>query len=482
MSRIVHLLTYLAISFTVYLISAFAPVTAQEYSIKFKINGLKDTTCLIAYYYASSTYIKDTVLVDGSGRCTYKAPADLPKGLYVFVINDKTYFDFVINNDRKFSMETSRANPSEHMVIRESPDNELFYQYLKNNREKYDLIQKIQDEAKNAGDPKDTTGVYSTRINEVNKELISYRLDLVKKYPDSFIAFMINAMKEPEVPDPPVLPGGRIDSAFSYRYYKAHYWDGTNFTDDRLLRTPVFYNKLKKYFSSLVVQNPDSVIREVDEMIERTRPNEEMFKYMVWFTTYQYENPEYMGFDKVFVHIVDTYYISGQVTWLNPTVKENIIKKANKIRPLLLGEVAPNMIMVDTNNQLVSMHAIQARFLVILFWDPECGHCEKEIPVIKTLYDTYREKYNLEVLAVCSDTSLVKWKKAIQKKNMTWINVDGPRTLTGDYHEQYDISSTPVIYLLNDRKEIIAKRLPAEKIEMFIENYIRKEERDKKKQ
>ena len=56
---------------------------------------------------------------------------------------------------------------------------------------------------------------------------------------------------------------------------------------------------------------------------------------------------------------------------------------------------------------------------------------------------------------------------------MNWINVDGPRTLTGDYHDQYDIISTPVIYLLNEKKEIIAKRLPADKVEGFIENYIK---------
>ena len=54
---------------------------------------------------------------------------------------------------------------------------------------------------------------------------------------------------------------------------------------------------------------------------------------------------------------------------------------------------------------------------------------------------------------------------------MNWINVDGPRTLTGDFHEQYDINSTPVIYLLDDQKKIIAKRLAADKIGYFLENY-----------
>ncbi|MCX6266490.1 MAG: DUF5106 domain-containing protein, partial [Bacteroidetes bacterium] len=139
----------------------------------------------------------------------------------------------------------------------------------------------------------------------------------------------------PEVPNAPILANGRPDSAFGYRYFKAHFWDGSDFTDDRLLRTPVFHNKLKKYFDNIVVQNPDSVIIEVDALIEKSRPNPEMFKYMVWFSTYRYENPEYMGFDKVFIHIVDKYYVTGQTTWITQSVNENIIKKAAKIRPLL---------------------------------------------------------------------------------------------------------------------------------------------------
>ena len=463
----------LAILFLFFIIMNYGVKAQSGYNIKFRINGLKDTTCLVAYYYSNGTYIKDTLKVDGSGRCDYKAPADLPKGLYVLVITDKIFFDFVINNDHKFSMETTPSDPINKMEIKDSPENDLFYKYLRYNREKFDQVQELDKKSKLVADQKDSLKILSEKVSLINKDLIAFKLGIVAKYPNSFTALMINAMKEPEVPEIPILPNGRPDSTFGYRYYKAHFWDGTDFTDDRLLRTPVFHNKLKKYFETIVVQNPDSVIREVDIFIEKARPNPEMFKYLVWFTTYKYENPEYMGFDKVFVHIVDTYYVTGQTTWITPTVNENIIKKANKIRPLLIGKIAPNMIMQDTSLKLVSMHNVTADFLLLLFWDPDCGHCEKEIPILREFHEQNKVKYGFEIFAVCSDTSLVKWKNSIKKKNMPWINVDGPRTLTGDYHEQYDIISTPVIYLLDRKKEIIAKRIPADKVGSFIENYLK---------
>jgi peroxiredoxin len=450
------------------------PVSAfpEGYQIKFRVKGLHDTTCMIANYYGNGTYVKDTLKVDATGRFTFKDKDDLPKGIYLVVITDKNYFEFIVNNDKKFSMETDINDVYGKMILHDTPENSLFYDYLSYNRKMFEEIMTLNKKKELMKDQKDSILLINEKIAGLNNAIVKYKLDLVKKYPESFVAFFINAMKEPEIPEVPILANGRTDSTFLYRYFKSHFWDGTDFTDDRLLRTPIFHNKLKKYFDQVLIQKPDTIIKEIDLYIEKARPNEEMFKYMVWFATNHYETSEIMGFDKIFVHVIDTYYVTGQASWTNKTVLENLIKKANKLKPLLIGEKAPNMIMLDTNNQLVSMHNLNADFLILLFWDPDCGHCEQELPKLKDFYDNNKEKYNLEIFSVCSDTSLVKWKKAIKKKEMNWINVDGPRTLTGDYHEQYDISTTPVLYILNRKKEIIAKHLRTDQIAQFLKNYI----------
>jgi thiol-disulfide isomerase/thioredoxin len=443
------------------------------YLIRFQVKGMKDTICLIATYYGNGTYVKDTVKVDAAGRFTFKANADCPKGIYLAVINDKSYFEFIVNNDRKFSMETDRKDLSGKMVITGSPENQLFYDYLKYNKTRFAEIQAVQKLIVRGKTSKDSIKLLNDKSEAINKEIIRYKLEIAEKHPSSFVAFFINAMREPEVPEIPTLPNGRKDSTFAYRYTKAHYWDGTDFTDDRLLRTPVFDNKLKKYFDKILYQNPDSIIKETDILIEKARPNPEMFKYLVWYATYHSENSEIMGFDRIFVHVVDSYYLTHEATWERPAVVENLIKKANKIRPLLIGQIPPNMVMLDTNNQPLSMYSVKSNFLILFFWDPDCGHCEQEIPKLKDFYNKQKDTLGLKIFAVCSDTSLVKWKSTIRKKKMEWINVNGPRTLTGDYHEQYDITTTPVVYILNNRKEIIAKRLVTDQFLQFFKNYIK---------
>ena len=46
---------------------------------------------------------------------------------------------------------------------------------------------------------------------------------------------------------------------------------------------------------------------------------------------------------------------------------------------------------------------------------------------------------------------------------MNFINVNGPRAITPHYAELYDIYSTPVIYLLDEKKTIISKRIEADR-------------------
>ena len=89
-------------------------------------------------------------------------------------------------------------------------------------------------------------------------------------YPKTFLAKIFKTMSEPEIPDPPKDAKGNItDSTFQFRYYKYHYWENVDFGDERLLRTPIFQNKIKTYMNQLTAQTPDSIIVSADTIIEK---------------------------------------------------------------------------------------------------------------------------------------------------------------------------------------------------------------------
>jgi hypothetical protein len=61
----------------------------------------------------------------------------------------------------------------------------------------------------------------------------------------------------------------------------------------------------------------------------------------------------------------------------------------------------------------------------------------------------------------------------IKEMNMKWITVNGPRTYVGPYQDLYDAATTPSLYVLDNKKKIIGKKIPIEKLEDFLTHYER---------
>ncbi|HRY99221.1 MAG TPA: DUF5106 domain-containing protein [Bacteroidales bacterium] len=461
----------LLLAFPLLVLQAQPRSGSQGYRIQITIPDFTDTTVYLANYYGDKTYMTDTAFADVKGKAVFEGLEPLPGGIYILAIGKNRVIEFIVNKEQRFELSTSGPDFVENMKISGSPENQLFFDYMRFNSSKYKEVQPIQKELKELKEDDPRAQELRNSLQAINDEVEKYKADLVDQHPQSFIASFFKAMREPEVPDAPILPDGRKDSTFAYRYYKSHYWDGTDLADDRLLRTPVFHGKLDRYFEKVLMQQVDTLIAEADRIIALSRPNKEMFKYLVWYLTIKYETSKVMGFDEIFVHMVDRYYSTGEAYWVNETVKTNITERANILRPILLGRTAPNMIMLDTNRVPVALHNIQAKYTIILFWDTECGHCKKETPKLKKFYEEEKDKYGFEVFAVCTDTSYAKMKKYVREGGWKWVNVNGPRTLTGDYHDTYDVYSTPVIYLLDEKKKIIAKRLLTDQLADFIRRY-----------
>jgi thiol-disulfide isomerase/thioredoxin len=403
-----------------------------------------------------------------TGEMLFEGKEKLPGGMYFIVLPKTKYFEVVITNEQNFTIETDTSNFVKNMKVKGNMEDKRFYEYLNYAVLREKILEPLKRRYQQNKDNKDSIEIIRKEMDKIDKEVKDYKMTYVKNFPNDLMAKVFMGSKDPELPEIPILPNGRKDSAFSYSYYKDHFWDNIDFSDERLLRTPIISHKIKTFFENVVMQIPDSIIKEGDKLIEKTKGNKEFFKYVVWYLTYTYETSKIMGFDAVFVHQVNTYYKTGQAWWISKTTLDNIIKRSNKIEPNLLGKVAPNMIMQDTNLNLQSLHAVKAKYTLILFWDYNCSHCKTEMPHIKELYDKLRKEMTFEIFGVCTDTNMAEMKKFIHLHKMSWINVNGPRTLTGSYGDQYDIYSTPVLFLLDEKKVILAKRISYDQIEECI--------------
>lgn len=445
-------------------------IASGGYEIKVRINGLRDTICYLGNHFGDKQYVRDTVRVDHDGWALFKGKEDLPGGIYLVVLPSHTYFEMVVN-EQKFTLETDTLDFVKNMKVTGSMENKLFndHQRFIIERTQYSMALKGRLDANKNN--KDSTDAIRKEISQTDKDVKDYRLKIMRDFPNTFMAKIIKTMSEPEVPDPPKDEKGNItDSTFQFRYYKAHYLENTDFSDDRLLRTPLLQTKIKTYTQQLTVPVPDSIIQSVDTIIEKSRANKEVFKYCVATLANFYETSNIMGYDKVFVHIAEKYYLSNDAYWADSTLKAKIHERVMKIKPNILGEKAYNLVMPDTGLVMHSLSDVKEKYTILAFWDPTCSHCKHEIPMLSQYRDSARAAgISVEVFSVGIESDIDLWKKFIRDNKLKWINVSDLYNNT-NFRNYYDIYSTPVIYLLDDQKRIIAKRLDTDKIRDFISN------------
>ena len=450
----------------------------DAYNIKIKINNLSNTACYMGYHFAEKQYVSDTIKVDAKGNMVFSGTKPLDGGIYLVVTPSKKYFEVIIAGETEFSMETDTLDFIKNMKVKGSKENEWFYAYLNFMGEKSKMLEPLNKKMEQYKSNKDSADAIRKRMSKIDSEVKEYKINFMKAQPNSFLAKIFRTSQDPEVPEAPKLPNGRTDSTFAYKYFKAHFFDGVDFSDARLLRTPLLYNKYKQYLEKLTYQIPDSIAEACVYLCEKAKANKEVFKYTVVYTTSTYESSKIMGMDAVFVRLVEDYYNTGQAFWADSTLMFKITDRARILKPLLLGKKAPNLLLYDNKKQIQQLWAVKSKYTILCFWDPDCSHCKKAVPQLADTYHKSLKAKGFEVFAVCTETEEAKWLKFIEDNKLDWINV-ADLELHNHFRSIYDISSTPVIYILNEKKEIIAKKLGVEQVEDFMDNYIKAEQKRK---
>lgn len=489
--------------------SLFAQKTAHK--IEVKIDGIKDTTLFLGYHYGAKKLVSDTIRVDSKGNGIFQGDSLLDGGLYMILTPDYRYFEVVMDNsDQVFKLQTDTIDFVGNLKIEGSESNTVFLQYQKKSSEMYRVRKPALDNLK-ALYAEDTTKfnkkelvayhdsitIMRNRIDSVRDAMLAYEDDIIKKYPTSLLTSILNCTHDIKIPDYPRDANGNItDSLFKYKYMKNHYFDNVNLGDERLLRTPVYEAKIDDYFDRQILQIPDSIIPQIDFLMNRILQQENKgYEGKMYYNTLhhlfmKWQNPKYMGLDNIFVYIMGEYYLKGKV----PARVQNDTAYMNKIKERYtntvhnqIGVQAKDMLLYKMGQDTLDEHfgwtklsMVKSPYIVLYFWDTDCGHCKKIIPEWHKLYqENGFKKKGVETFLVFTQTDMEKWKKFISDQNMfDCINVFDPYQNT-NFRTYYDIYSTPVVYVLDRERKIIAKRLPPETVVDVLNRELEKDAKKK---
>ncbi len=454
---------------------------AKDLPYSFEVTGVSDTAIYLANYYGEKLFYADTAFADSKGRFGFKEVAPEKEGKYAVVLPGQKYFEIIIADGERIVMQTDTTDYIDYMKITESENNKIMYAYIDFLAEKKTERERIFMEIEeNEGNP-EVTAALKAEYNRLNEAVIAYQKAMPEKHPDKLAAREVAMGMEPEPP-----AELQEDREKAYYWYKRHYFDQFDLNDDRIVRLPIFHNKLMNYITKTVVQDPDTLIKAVDELVARTEQGSEVFKYIVHYATYHFETSKIMGQDRVFVHMVDTYYKTGKADWMNEENLDKITDKADSKRYTLIGNKLPELILADTAETWISTHRdIKNKYLLVYFYDPDCGHCKKVTPKLVEFYKNYEG--DLAVYAVSGNNDN-KWLKFVKKNEMPFFNVSIPQKayedadfatslLTGKktnyhslrYQEHYDVYSTPKLILTDGERRILAKDIGVEQLGEILE-------------
>lgn len=459
------------------LVNAQSPAPATHISLEVK--PYKNQWVYLAYYYGGIKALADSAFLNADSKGVIKTSKALPQGIYLLASPNKSIlFEMMMGEDQTFSVQADTSDIEGSLKFSGSAENDLFANYTNF----------LAPRAKQADSLQRTMGSLSPQaaqqagntLQQLNQQIMQYRQKLMDEHPQSLLALMFKTLKNVNYPPKLAQPLTRQDTIAQYRFGKDHYWDDVDFMDGRLVRTPVFENKLADYLENWVSPEADSVIFEFNWMIALGRNDDEMFRYLISYFVDHYMYPKIMGQDKVFLHVYEQY-LSGdkpKADFLNAQQMKIIRDRAYMLMANQLGTKAWDMNLPDPSGKMQSMYNLKAAYTIVAFWDVHCGKCKEDMPKMDTLFQQKWKAKNVQVYAVMvNESSLNDWKPFIEKLNSKWIHVHQPADMraaeekagTPNFRQLYDMRSTPTLFLLDADKRIIAKNIGLNDLDKLLE-------------
>lgn len=435
----------------------------NDVHIKFKIAGLSaDATCRLAYYHGSKQYVKDNELsLEEDGYIHFRGDS-IVSGIYLLVFPNKSYLEFLLT-ERSFTLTTSIDELVLDMVVEGSEDNQVFFDYLKFIGRKSKEIQDLSLVAGEQASPEQ-----EAQKLRIGKEVMAYQQQLVKEYARTAVGIFVKGNIESPVAQAPEGMTEAEAQNFVLYQYRRHFFDHIDWTSSLLWRSPILSSKIQVYLEKLTYALPDSQIVAVQRILKMVEEggNKDMFQYILIDFVNRYALSKLICFDKVYVYLVENYYLVGKASWISKESLTKMNQRVSILRNVQCGKMAPNISLPNTEGTMLSLWDIEAEHLVLLFWKPGCQSCQATAQQLRDLQNTMPDK--LSVVAVCTTDSKDEWLDWIRTNNLEkWVNLYNAGDAY-DFSQLYDVNTAPMLYVLDEKLLIQQKRIDVSSLEALL--------------
>ncbi len=455
-------------------------------------------------FYGEKNRVINSIIADSNGFFQFPFTKESYVGMYRVRFGKGKFVDMIYNQeDIEFTLNPPDSQAAgfysvtDNIIISVSKENKLYYDFLQvieHNQKRLALLNQlkplyqpeekavthngqINDSIKSRNNVKvaENVNTFNDQIDNELKNLKKRQKGYIKKLTnnnsDTYVAKIVKTMQNPQ-------PKIELSKDEEGKFVKDHFFDNVDFDDITLLNSNVIPSKIWTYFGFYrdkelsKEQQEEAFIKALDVIMVEAEVNETVFAFVLDIITRKFEKS---GYELAFTYITENY-VFGDLCKNDDFGLDNSVfsdraselkDKVEKIKGLAIGKIAPEIILSALTGNHQKLTDIDAEYTLILFWASWCQHCTVTMPALKDLYDGYKDK-GFEVLAISIDEDRAAWMNAITQGKYNWTNYTELKGWDSKPAIDYNVWTTPKMYLLNKEKRIVGKPSTIEEVEVFI--------------
>jgi peroxiredoxin len=443
---------------------------AESPDIKVQVNNAPAGMSYLIGTYVGNNYRVDSSRVDNKGSLRFKRDEPYIPGMYFVVFQDNSNFQVLVSEDQTMTITADAADIIGTLQVQGNIDTKLLADNGRYERAYATKLDPVNAQIKQF---QQGTPEYQQLKQQQDAIIAERAADLEKifqQHPTSLFTSFKQAGQNPAVKDIR-NPDGSLDQQAQVFAFRSEFWDNVDFSDDRLLYTPVISNKLNRYISQLTPQNPDSIIAAASLLVNKSLPYPEFFKYFANQITMMYTPTEstLMDAEKVYVFMIQNYFTTDRAFWSDAANIQGLQQRAYEMAASVTGVKAPDVTAPGINGKERSIYDLKADYIIVYLYNPTCEHCMEQTPKLVNLYNQYKAQgKSLDVYAIAIDTNDAEWRDYVAKNGLSqWSNVHDPTNKS--IYAKYYVNITPEVYVLNPDRMIIGKNLKVNQIDDVID-------------
>lgn len=440
---------------TLFFIVILLQTSAQPriFRIDYTLHGVQDTMGWLCEVKGKEVFAIDSSKIS-SGNVSFEVDSSLPHGVYKVVFNDTLFTDIVFGGE-DIILESSLPDIIGKMKVYGSVENTLlfgYWQYYFRIRDTLDDVIRRGRELYYAsqGKPSKALDELQNRADQLEQQKIDYVLRMMKEYPGRFAPKLIWAFQQPDYQFYLMNDGQPYPS--EKEYYENHFFDRLDFSDSRMINTEVLFVMINDYLKTFgQPAATENYIKMISFILDKAKANPEVYQYCIELFL---SNFEISIWEPVFLYLIEEHYLKSPLS--NQTLKQVYSQRTQAIRNTSIGMKVPEVCGTTPSGKKHCLNNELGTRTLLVLWSHGCDHCEAILPDLAKINNEYSEKgFKIFSFTLAEDRDSLA--ASMNHFGIEWINVSDFKGFNSEVVDRFNISVTPVMYLL-DKNGVITDK------------------------